>query len=154
MSDAKLYLEPYGKKAKNAVVSLANSPESQRNDALKYQYLEIVCPPKQRQRKNPEEIALFQNDFCVANDLVIPDSFFPNSIGIDEFIEECTITSEKNTKAKDIYFKYLEWCKEKGIMAKQKGAFFFELKTKGLFANSGTIDGKTYRNVVKGVELK
>ncbi|MBR5145822.1 MAG: glutamate-5-semialdehyde dehydrogenase [Clostridia bacterium] len=36
MSDAKLYLEPYGKKAKTAVVSLANSPESQRNDALKY----------------------------------------------------------------------------------------------------------------------
>ena len=36
MSDAKLYLEPYGKKAKTAVVSLANSPESQRNDALRY----------------------------------------------------------------------------------------------------------------------
>ena len=36
MSDAKLYLEPYGKKAKTAVVSLANSPESQRDDALKY----------------------------------------------------------------------------------------------------------------------
>ena len=36
MSDAKLYLESYGKKAKTAVVSLANSPESQRNDALKY----------------------------------------------------------------------------------------------------------------------
>ncbi len=36
MLDAKLYLEPYGKKAKTAVVSLANSPESQRNDALKY----------------------------------------------------------------------------------------------------------------------
>ena len=101
-----------------------------------------------------EEIALFQNDFCVANDLAIPDSVFPNSMGIDEFIEECTITSEKNTKAKDIYFKYLEWCKQNKIMAKQKGAFFFELKTKGLFANSGTINGKTYRNVVKGVELK
>ncbi|MBR2303203.1 MAG: glutamate-5-semialdehyde dehydrogenase [Clostridia bacterium] len=36
MTEAKLYLEPYGKKAKTAVVSLANSPESQRNDALKY----------------------------------------------------------------------------------------------------------------------
>ncbi|MBQ9715598.1 MAG: glutamate-5-semialdehyde dehydrogenase [Clostridia bacterium] len=36
MSDAKLYLEQYGKQAKKAVVSLANSPESQRNDALKY----------------------------------------------------------------------------------------------------------------------
>ena len=36
MTEAKLYLEPYGKKAKTAVVSLANSPESQRNDALRY----------------------------------------------------------------------------------------------------------------------
>ena len=36
MLDAKLYLEQYGKQAKKAVVSLANSPESQRNDALKY----------------------------------------------------------------------------------------------------------------------
>ncbi len=36
MLDAKLYLQEYGQKAKTAVVSLANSPESQRNDALKY----------------------------------------------------------------------------------------------------------------------
>ena len=36
MLDAKLYLQEYGQKAKTAVISLANSPESQRNDALKY----------------------------------------------------------------------------------------------------------------------
>ena len=46
MTQAKLYLEPYGKKAKNAVVSLANSPESQRNDALKY-LAEIIDSNKQ-----------------------------------------------------------------------------------------------------------
>ena len=46
MLDAKLYLEEYGQKAKNAVVSLANSPENQRNDALKY-LAEIIDANKQ-----------------------------------------------------------------------------------------------------------
>ena len=101
-----------------------------------------------------DEIAIFQSDFCTLNDLNIPDSFFPNTMGIDEFIEDCTVPSEKNIKAKDLYLRYGKWCKENKIMPQQKGVFFFELKTRGLFANSGTIDGLTYHNVVKGVKLK
>ena len=101
-----------------------------------------------------EEIAIFQSDFCSANELQIPDSFFPNTMGIDEFIEECTIESDKNTTAKDLYIRYSDLCKDNKIMAKQKAVFFFELKTRGLFANSGTVDGITHRNVVKGIEIK
>ena len=32
--------------------------------------------------------------------------------------------------------------------------FFAELKTKGLFMNSGTVDGKTVRNIVKGYTIE
>lgn len=35
-----------------------------------------------------------------------------------------------------------------------KSNFFAELKTKGLFANSGTVDGKTVKNIVKGYTVE
>lgn len=100
------------------------------------------------------DVAIFQSDFCNANDIVIPDSFFPDELSFDDFISEMLVESTINIKAKDVYDSYVEWCKEKGLLCKTKGCFYFELKQRNLCSKTGTISGKTVRNVVKGYEIK
>lgn len=72
---------------------------------------------------------------------------------IGNFINEMLVKSEKNSKAKDIYEAYMKWCDDNGYGCENKGNFFAELKNKGLFNATGTINGKTVKNVVKGYEL-
>lgn len=72
---------------------------------------------------------------------------------IGNFINEMLIKSGRNSKAKDIYEAYAKWCDGNGYGCENKGNFFAELKNKGLFIATGTIDGKTVKNVVKGYEL-
>jgi putative DNA primase/helicase len=61
--------------------------------------------------------------------------------------------SVANSKAKDIYDAYQAWCKSNGYGAENKTNFFAELKSKNMFSPTGTIDGKTIPNVVKGYSL-
>ena len=68
---------------------------------------------------------------------------------IGSFISECLIESDKNSKAKDVYERYADWCKDNGFGTENKTNFFAELKGKGIFAATGTVDGKTCKNVVK-----
>lgn len=72
---------------------------------------------------------------------------------IGNFINECLEKTGKNSKAKDIYEVYIKWCEDNGYGCENKGNFFSELKGKNLFATTGTINGKTYRNIVKGYEI-
>ena len=72
---------------------------------------------------------------------------------IGNFIKECLIKTGNNSKAKDIYDKYAEWCDDNGYGTENKGNFFSEMKNKGLFAVSGTVSGKTVRNIVRGYEI-
>lgn len=69
---------------------------------------------------------------------------------IGNFINECLTKSDANSKAKDIYELYVGWCSDNGYGVENKGNFFAELKGKGIFATSGTVDGKTVKNIVKG----
>lgn len=69
---------------------------------------------------------------------------------IGNFINECLIKSDENSKAKDIYEVYVNWCSDNGYGVENKGNFFAELKSKGIFATSGTVGGKTVKNIVKG----
>lgn len=69
---------------------------------------------------------------------------------IGSFINECLTKAEVNSKAKDIYDVYAKWCDSNGYGTENKGNFFGELKNKGVFANSGTVGGKTVKNIVKG----
>ncbi|MCI8830835.1 MAG: hypothetical protein HFG43_07605 [Lachnospiraceae bacterium] len=73
---------------------------------------------------------------------------------IGNFINECLTKTEQNSKAKDIYDVYSKWCEENGFGVENKSNFLAELKTKGLFANSGTVDGKTVKNIVKGYTVE
>jgi putative DNA primase/helicase len=74
-----------------------------------------------------------------------------NSDKIGNFIDECLEPSSWNSQAKKIYEVYAIWCNENGYGTESKGNFFDELKNKNLLAASGTVDGKTMRNVVKGL---
>ena len=58
--------------------------------------------------------------------------------------------TDANSKAKEIYDCYVKWCADNGYGIENKGNFFAEMKNKGLFATSGTVTGKTVKNVIKG----
>lgn len=81
------------------------------------------------------------------------NSYRTDSDKIGNFINECLNKTGRNSKAKDIYDAYAKWCDDNGYGCENKGNFFSELKGKGLFAASGTVDGKTARNIVRGYTL-
>jgi len=82
------------------------------------------------------------------------DTYRTDSDKVGNFINECLTKTDKNSKAKDIYEVYSKWCEENGFGVENKSNFFAELKTKGLFANSGTVEGKTVKNIVKGYTVE
>lgn len=85
---------------------------------------------------------------------IATDAYRSDSDKIGNFISECLIKADKNCKAGTVYEVYAKWCEENGYGCENKGNFFAELKTKGIFANSGTVDGKTVKNIVKGYSLE
>lgn len=78
------------------------------------------------------------------------DIYRSDSDKIGSFLKECYVKSGKNTPAKEAYEVYAQWCDDCGYGCENKGNFFAELKTKGIFANSATVNGRTVRNVLKG----
>lgn len=66
---------------------------------------------------------------------------------IAERLEE---SPDHNLSAKIVYEMYSDWCKDNGYGQENKGNFFAELRTKGLLVPSGTVNGRTIRNVVVG----
>lgn len=78
------------------------------------------------------------------------DTYRTDSDKIGNFLNECMVKCDRNSKAKEVYDIYAEWCNENGFGCENKGNFFAELKSKNIFASSGTVDGKTVKNIVKG----
>lgn len=72
---------------------------------------------------------------------------------IGRFISECLVKSDRNVSAKAVYETYSKWCSDSGLGIDGRNNFYIELRTRNLFSASGTIDGKTVRNVVKGYAL-
>ena len=85
---------------------------------------------------------------------IATDTYRRDSDKVGNFINECLTKADKNCKAKDCYEAYVKWCDDNGYGCENKGNFFAELKSKGLFANSGTVDGRTVKNIVKGYSLE
>ena len=69
------------------------------------------------------------------------------------FINECLIRTGGNSSAKSVYEKYTEWCADCGIGCESKTNFFSELKAKNIFGKSGTVHGRTTKNIVVGYEI-
>lgn len=78
------------------------------------------------------------------------ESYRSDSDKVGNFINECMVKSEKNSKAGDVYKTYSEWCDDNGFGCENKQNFFAELKAKGIFGKSGRVDGRPVKNIVKG----
>ena len=82
------------------------------------------------------------------------DAYEEDSDKIKRFLTEvCEDAPGTNTAASELHSQYARWCKDSGIYAEGKQTFFQLLRTRGLLLSSGTVDGKTVRNVVPGYRL-
>ena len=69
---------------------------------------------------------------------------------IQNFIDDCFVHMlGVNTSIKNAYEIFCKWCDLNGFGTENKGNFIDEMKAKGLYAATGTIDGRTVRNVIK-----
>lgn len=82
------------------------------------------------------------------------ETYRTDSDKIGNFIKECLAETGKNSSIKSVYEVYSTWCSDNGYGTESKGNFISELKGKGLYATSGTVDGKTVKNIVKGYTVE
>lgn len=67
------------------------------------------------------------------------------------FLDECLIKEDKGCiSVKDVYPEYVKWCENSGYQACGKQSFIQELKVKRIFKDTGTINGKTVKRVLRG----
>lgn len=72
---------------------------------------------------------------------------------VGKFIEDCLEIDKGNVTAQVVYQAYQSWCKSNGYGSENKGNFFAELKAKDMLWDTGTIDGKTVKRVVRGYRI-
>lgn len=78
------------------------------------------------------------------------DDYRHKSDKIQNFIDDCLEPRLNSAVSiKDVYDEYKYWCKENGFGTESKTNFIEEIKTKGIYSKTGTIDGRTVRNVIK-----
>ena len=71
------------------------------------------------------------------------------------FIEDCLVEdSGHNETMNSLYEEYQSWCKSNGYGTENKSNFKEELKNKSLLSETGTVNGKTFHNVVKGYRVE
>lgn len=105
-----------------------------------------------------EGLKLFQQDDEV---LIEPEpvthatnDYRKKSDKIQLFIDDCLVeNSDFNTSIKEAYLYFSAWCKDNGFGVENKSNFIDEIRSKGIFASSGTIDGVTVRNVIRGYHI-
>ncbi len=82
------------------------------------------------------------------------DNYNKESDKLTRFIEECLEPEEGIVIAiKELYKLYIIWCNNNGYATDSKQKFIEELKKREIFAMSGTVEGKTVRNVIKDYRL-
>lgn len=84
----------------------------------------------------------------------VTETYRSDSDKIGNFIKECLLKTDRNSKAKEVYTAYVKWCDDNGYGTENKGNFFAEMKAKGLFMASGTVNGVTARNVIRGYTVE
>lgn len=79
------------------------------------------------------------------------EAYHQESDKIGQFIAECLEPIKGvNSKVKDIYEVYDQWCQENGFGTENKSNFTAELRTRNLIRATGTVGGKTCKNVIVG----
>ncbi|MDO4484254.1 MAG: phage/plasmid primase, P4 family [Clostridia bacterium] len=73
---------------------------------------------------------------------------------IKQFMRDCLIpTQGACVSGKEVYEAFSFWCKDNGYGTENKTNFFDELRSKGILSDSGTVSGRTQRNVVKDYQI-
>lgn len=112
--------------------------------------------------RRPEELSGILN-WCIeglrlywAEGLEAPESvkaavadYEAGSDKMGNFIRE-TIAGKPghNISAKDLYDRYVPWCKDNGYYCENKGNFVSDLRGRGGFKDRGMVDGKQVRNIL------
>ena len=77
-----------------------------------------------------------------------------NSDKISLFANECLIEDDRGViSAKELYHNYALWCRENNYGEESKRSFIEDLRTHKMLSDTGTINGKSVRNVVKGYRI-
>lgn len=85
--------------------------------------------------------------------LLSTDAYKKQSDKIQMFFDDCMEKANENTSGADVYKVYFKWCADNGYSVEGKGVFFSTLRDRGLMQKSGTIDGKTVKNVIVGYRI-
>lgn len=80
------------------------------------------------------------------------ESYRENSDKINLFFREC-MTKGGNCAAGVAYKRYASWCTDNGYGTDSKSSFFDSLRTRKLFSNTATVNGKTIRNAIIGYTI-
>ncbi|MGN0169964.1 MAG: phage/plasmid primase, P4 family [Lachnospiraceae bacterium] len=68
---------------------------------------------------------------------------------LGSYISERLIESSSNLSVKEVFEDYQAWCRDNGYYAENKSNFIAEIRKKNLWSASGTVDGRTIRNIIK-----
>ena len=69
-------------------------------------------------------------------------------------INDCLVEKKGcNIAIKDLYEKYEEWCNDNGFHTENKRNFIDDVKSKNIYKASGTVNGKTVRNIIRGYDF-
>ena len=83
------------------------------------------------------------------------DQYKDNSDKVNSFFSECMERLPGiNTKGKDVYQRYKQWCFDCGYSPEGQQNFFGTLRKKNMLAKSGTVAGATHLNVVLDYGIK
>ena len=70
-----------------------------------------------------------------------------------QFFNDRMKKCDKNCKAGDVFKAYEEWAAENDIQRLRKGEFFDDLRARKFMVETGTVAGKTVKNVVVGYKV-
>ena len=92
--------------------------------------------------KRPEEVASATAEYQNSSDRLAL------------FIGECLIAEPMtNCKVSDVFGIYREWCQANGYYSENKANFMAGLRNKNLLQDTGTVNGITCHNVIRGYKI-
>ncbi|MCR5235532.1 MAG: DNA primase [Lachnospiraceae bacterium] len=88
---------------------------------------------------------------CVVN---ATNQYRENSDKLSLFVDDTLIEDNDSIiSANELYKNYAQWCRENNYGEESKRTFLDELRAHNMLCSTGTIKGKTVRNVVKGFKI-
>ncbi len=91
-------------------------------------------------KNRPDSVVQATKAYSESNDKV--GLFLKDVLKKDNNAEPITV--------KDLYDLFQDWCREAGMVPYRKSRFIDELKSRQYYSQTGTVRGKTKRNVIKG----